>query len=69
MQGEIPLQCNLKELNYISFTKGCYLGQELTARTNFKARKAILGVVKVFFLNLSLKARATTCCITLDVHA
>ena len=47
MEGEIPLQCNLKELNYISFTKGCYLGQELTARTNFKAMGAMLGVVKV----------------------
>ena len=33
---QIPLECNLDELNYISFTKGCYVGQELTARTKFK---------------------------------
>jgi folate-binding protein YgfZ len=32
----IPIECNLDLLNYISFTKGCYVGQELTARTKFK---------------------------------
>lgn len=30
------MECNLDLLNYISFNKGCYIGQELTARTKFK---------------------------------
>lgn len=34
--NRIPLECNLDLLNYISFHKGCYVGQELTARTKFK---------------------------------
>ena len=32
----IPLECNLDLLNYVSFSKGCYVGQELTARTKYK---------------------------------
>ena len=32
----IPLESNLDLLNYISFNKGCYIGQELVARTKFK---------------------------------
>ncbi|CAH0482579.1 unnamed protein product [Peronospora belbahrii] len=32
----IPLECNLDLLQGISFRKGCYVGQELTARTQFK---------------------------------
>lgn len=36
LQNRIPLECNLDLLNYISFNKGCYIGQELTARTKFK---------------------------------
>lgn len=32
----IPLEANLDLLGYVSFTKGCYIGQELTARTKFK---------------------------------
>ena len=34
--NRIPLECNLDLLNYISFSKGCYVGQELTAQTKFK---------------------------------
>ncbi len=30
------LECNLKELNAISFSKGCYIGQENTSRMNLK---------------------------------
>jgi len=32
----IPLEYNLDALNGISYTKGCYMGQELTARTHFQ---------------------------------
>jgi transferase CAF17, mitochondrial len=34
--GRIPLECNMDLLQYVSFAKGCYIGQELTARTKFK---------------------------------
>ncbi|XP_076994035.1 iron-sulfur cluster assembly factor IBA57, mitochondrial isoform X2 [Tamandua tetradactyla] len=30
----LPLESNLAFMNGVSFTKGCYLGQELTARTH-----------------------------------
>jgi folate-binding protein YgfZ len=36
LQGMIPLEVNLDLVNMVSFTKGCYLGQELTARTKYK---------------------------------
>ena len=36
LSGRIPLECNLDLLNYISFKKGCYVGQELTSRTKFR---------------------------------
>jgi len=45
----IPFECNLDLLNYISFRKGCYIGQELMARTQYK------GVIRkrfVPFLNI-----------------
>jgi folate-binding protein YgfZ len=32
------LECNAAELNGVSFTKGCYVGQENTARMNYRAR-------------------------------
>jgi len=43
----LPLEANLEHLNAVSFAKGCYLGQELTARTNFRGvvRKRLLPVV------------------------
>eukprot|EP00903_Cladosiphon_okamuranus_P009194 g8781.t1 len=43
----IPLESNLDLLGAISFTKGCYVGQELTARTQFKGfvRKRVLPVL------------------------
>ena len=37
LEGKIPLEMNMDLTNYISFSKGCYLGQELTARTKYKA--------------------------------
>lgn len=44
-----PMECNLDLLNHISFTKGCYVGQELTARTHFKGvvRKRLLPLVGI----------------------
>lgn len=43
---KIPLECNLEFLNAISYSKGCYLGQELTARTHHTGsiRKRILPI-------------------------
>jgi len=42
--GLLPLECNLAGLHAISFDKGCYIGQELTARTHFTGvvRKRLL---------------------------
>lgn len=42
--GLIPLECNLTLLRGVSFDKGCYLGQELVARTHFRGlvRKRVL---------------------------
>ena len=51
--NRIPLECNLDLLNYIDFTKGCYVGQELTARTKFKVRRPlyfILHLIRVFLI-------------------
>lgn len=47
IEGKIPLECNLDLTNQISFNKGCYLGQELTARTKYKGvvRKRIVPIV------------------------
>lgn len=43
----IPLEWNLAFLNGVSFEKGCYIGQELTARTQFQGlvRKRVVPVV------------------------
>jgi folate-binding protein YgfZ len=32
----IPLEHNLDYLHGVNFEKGCYVGQELTARTKYK---------------------------------
>ena len=42
----LPLEANFELLNAVSFAKGCYLGQELTARTHFRGvvRKRLLPV-------------------------
>ena len=41
------LEANFKELNGVSFTKGCYVGQELTARMNHRTtvKKRLLPIV------------------------
>ncbi|MBL0941172.1 MAG: folate-binding protein YgfZ [Alphaproteobacteria bacterium] len=43
----IPLECNLDELNAIGWEKGCYMGQELTARTKYVGlvRKRLIPVM------------------------
>lgn len=42
----IPLEFNLAGLNAISFEKGCYVGQELVARTHHRGviRKRVMPV-------------------------
>lgn len=42
----IPLECGLDELNAIDWNKGCYMGQELTARTRYRGlvRKRLIPV-------------------------
>jgi len=42
----IPLEAGLDELHAISWTKGCYMGQELTARTKYRGlvRKRLFPV-------------------------
>ena len=47
--SKTALECNQEFLNAISFTKGCYLGQELTARSQFTGvvRKRIVPVMIV----------------------
>jgi len=36
LDGLIPLEANIELMNGVSFHKGCYVGQELVARTQFK---------------------------------
>lgn len=45
----IPLESNLELLQGVSFKKGCYVGQELTARTQFKGnvRKRFVPVAVI----------------------
>jgi folate-binding protein YgfZ len=35
-EKDTPLECNLDKLNGVSFDKGCYVGQEITARMNLR---------------------------------
>jgi folate-binding protein YgfZ len=46
VEKAFPLECNLDELNAIDYRKGCYVGQELTARTHHRAtlRKRLIPV-------------------------
>lgn len=43
-ESSLPLEYNIDALNGISFHKGCYVGQELTARTYYQGmiRKRIM---------------------------
>lgn len=42
----VPLECGFDELNAIDWHKGCYVGQELTARTRYRGliRKRLIPV-------------------------
>ena len=46
IEKSFPAECNFDELNAVSYTKGCYVGQELTARTHHRGtvRKRLLPV-------------------------
>lgn len=46
VEKSIPLECGLEELNAIAWDKGCYMGQELTARTKYRGlvRKRLLPI-------------------------
>jgi folate-binding protein YgfZ len=50
-EKSIPLECGFDQLNAISWTKGCYLGQELTARTHYR------GVVRKQLLPVKIKGK------------
>mmetsp|Transcript_8287 Transcript_8287/g.23665 ORF Transcript_8287/g.23665 Transcript_8287/m.23665 type:complete len:315 (+) Transcript_8287:115-1059(+) len=47
LAGLVPLEANVDVLQGVSFHKGCYVGQELTARAQFKGavRKRLLPVL------------------------
>jgi len=36
VEKSLPLECGFEELNGVDFRKGCYMGQELTARTKHR---------------------------------
>lgn len=37
-ERSLPLECNFPEFGGVSFNKGCFVGQEVTARMHFRAR-------------------------------
>ena len=49
LTGKTALECNQEFLNAVSFAKGCYLGQELTARSQHTGsiRKRIMPLIVV----------------------
>ena len=38
IEKSLPLECGFHELNGIDYDKGCYIGQEITARTHYRAK-------------------------------
>lgn len=44
-EKSIPMECHMEALGALNFTKGCYLGQELTARTKHtgEVRKTLIS--------------------------
>ena len=46
VEKSFPLECGIEDLNGIDYDKGCYVGQELTARTHYRGtiRKRLIRV-------------------------
>lgn len=55
----VPQMCNLQALNGISFTKGCYMGQETVARMKYRGgnKRAMYIVKGAYKQNLSLESK------------
>jgi folate-binding protein YgfZ len=55
ISGKIAAECNQEFLNAVSFHKGCYLGQELTARVHFTGaiRKRVMPIM-IMDLNMEI---------------
>lgn len=47
--SSIPFECNMDLLNGIDYNKGCYIGQELVARTHYRGavRKRLMPLVSL----------------------
>ena len=65
----IPLEYNMDGLNAISFSKGCYVGQELVARTHFRGivRKRLMPLVLMPHAGAAARA-CVLCCPPLPRH-
>lgn len=46
-EDDFPMQANLESLHGVDFSKGCYVGQEVTARTKYK------GAIKYAFYKVA----------------
>lgn len=51
----LPLEHNMDALNGISFKKGCYVGQELTARTHYQ------GVIRKRLWPVQIEGQSPGC--------
>ena len=62
LSGQIPHECNLDLLNFISFKKGCYLGQEIVSRMYYKvkSKKSILVCIEKN-ITMSVKSILPAC--------
>lgn len=55
----VPQMCNLQALNGISFTKGCYMGQETVARMKYRGgnKRAMYIIQGQYAQHLSLESK------------
>uniref|UniRef100_A0A0N5A1P0 GCV_T domain-containing protein n=1 Tax=Parastrongyloides trichosuri TaxID=131310 RepID=A0A0N5A1P0_PARTI len=60
---ELPLNMNGDLMNGVNFDKGCYIGQELTARTNF------IGVVRKRLLPLKFEKTSSQCDVDKNLYS
>lgn len=58
-EKSIPLECGMDELHAIDWKKGCYMGQELTARTRYRGliRKRLIPGMLEGLIRAPFKAR------------